>query len=132
MAPYLNTNTNESICDCISNYGLSYYPPTKQCYMLYSQGPCEDDEYLLPPKNETESSYCAKNPCPNGEVYFVDGCHRDRTIGFKFSAFLHEINVNEDTMELECRKMELKGENYQVVFNENCIDREGYIKRIEE
>lgn len=132
MTPYLHTEAKQFICDCISNYGVVYYPPEDTCHMLYYQGPCADNEYLVPPKNETGSSYCAKNPCPDGEVYFVDSCYPFRTFNFEYSAFLHEINVNEKTLELECRKSELKGDNYQVVPDDNCIDREGYHRRVEE
>lgn len=56
------------------------------------------------------------------------------TFNYEDSPYLHKISVNEDTMELECRKYEepSSSENYTVLADEDCVNPEAYRKRVEE
>lgn len=135
MTPYILANTKSYVCDCKSNVGVAYYPKEKGCYTLYREEPCGPNEHFYPPKRDNDSAYCAPRVCRlEYEVYFAGGCHSYRTFNFRNSAYLHQININEVTMELECRKHETFEfhSNYTVVPDENCVDPEAYRIRMEE
>lgn len=88
--------------------GYIYVPVQKQCYPVYTRGPCAPGQYLIKPKNRG-TPQCQRNPCVQDNfVPFRGGCYELDTVGpCSFPELPNVVGVNETTFEIICTKDDL-------------------------
>lgn len=90
--------TGQVTCDCLA--GHVFWPTDGTCYLLYSRGPCAENE-ILTMDTGGSSAVCSINLCGTGKVLWNNSCVSvgHRGCGSDGRDYLH---VNPVTMDLQC------------------------------